>query len=125
MISHAIIAGFLARMQDPEPILAAYSVSFAFHATLGSPVWACQIVFLSFVRDKQTMWKLAKFGMQAFATVAWFWLLLSVTPLGDWTFTELFGVSDEVARQAKLCLLLSIIIPPTSIQRMTLTCASW
>ncbi len=117
MISHAIIAGFLARMHDPEPILAAYSVSFAFHATLGSPVWACQIVFLSFVRDKQTMWKLAKFGLQAFASVAWIWLLLSVTPLGDWTFRELFGVSDEVATQAKLCLLLSIVIPPTSILR--------
>ena len=117
MISHAIIAGFLARMHDPEPILAAYSVSFAFHATLGSPVWACQIVFLSFVRDKQTMWKLAKFGLQAFASVAWIWLLLSVTPMGDWTFRELFGVSDEVATQAKLCLLLSIVIPPTSILR--------
>jgi progressive ankylosis protein len=117
MISHAIIAAFLARMEHPEPVLAAYSVSFAFHATLGAPVWACQIVFLSFMRDRQTIRRLFTFGLQAFASVAWLWLLLSITPMGDWVFRELFGVSEEVATQAKLCLLLSIIIPPTSILR--------
>ena len=52
MLSHAVISAFLARMPDPEPILAAYSMAFYLHATLGSPVWACQFVALSYIRDK-------------------------------------------------------------------------
>jgi hypothetical protein len=28
MLSHAVISAFLARMTDPEPILAAYSIAF-------------------------------------------------------------------------------------------------
>ncbi|MED5472405.1 MAG: hypothetical protein VX824_00730, partial [Pseudomonadota bacterium] len=50
MLSHAIISAFLARMPDPEPILAAYSIAFYLHATLGSPVWACQFVAISFIK---------------------------------------------------------------------------
>lgn len=117
MISHAVIAAFLARMPDPEPILAAYSISFAVHATLGSPVWACQIVFLSFVRDRVAVRRLVGFGLQTVASVAWFWLALALTPMGDWFFVELFGVSPAVAAEAKICLLIGLLIPPTSVLR--------
>ena len=51
MLSHAIISAFLARMPNSEPILAAYSIAFYLHATLGSPVWACQFVAISFLKD--------------------------------------------------------------------------
>jgi len=117
MISHAVIAAFLVRMPEPEPILAAYSVAFALHATLGSPVWACQIVFLSFVRDRLAVRRLLTFGMQTVLAVAWIWLILALTPAGDMFLMELFGVSESVAEAAKLCLLVSLWIPPTSILR--------
>jgi progressive ankylosis protein len=117
MISHAIVAAFLARMDNPQPILAAYSVSFAVHGMLGSPVWACQIIFLSYIRDRWSMLRLAMFGLQAFASVLWIWLALAVTPLGDWFFKELFGVSQSVADSAKLCMLAALLIPPSSIIR--------
>ena len=58
MISHAVISAFLARMSDPEPILAAYSISFYLHATLGSPIWACQFVAVSFIKDRASMKRL-------------------------------------------------------------------
>lgn len=117
MISHAVIAAFLARMSAPEPILAAYSISFVVHATLGSPVWACQIVFLSFIRDQAAVRRLAVFGFQTVASIAWLWLLLSLTPFGDVFFMDLFGVSQSVATEAKICLLIGLLIPPTSVLR--------
>ena len=117
MISHAVIAAFLARMPEPEPILAAYSVAFALHATLGSPVWACQIVFLSFVRDRLAVRRLFAFGMQTVMAVAGIWLILSLTPVGEIFLMNVFGVSRPVAEAAKLCLLVSLWIPPTSVVR--------
>lgn len=117
MISHAVIAAFLVRMPDPETILAAYAVAFALHATLGSPVWACQIVFLSFIRDRLAVRRLFAFGMQTVLAIAWIWLILSLTPVGDMFLTGVFGVSKPVAEAAKLCLLVSLWIPPTSVIR--------
>ncbi|MEM7252531.1 MAG: hypothetical protein AAF493_14035 [Pseudomonadota bacterium] len=117
MIAHAVVAAFLARMEHAEPILAAYSVSFAVHGMLGSPVWACQIIFLSYIRDRRSMLRLGLFGLQAYGSVAWFWLALAITPLGNWFFEGLFNVSPPVAEDAKLCMLAAMIIPLSSIVR--------
>lgn len=117
MFSHAVIAAFLARMDNPEAILAAYSVSFYFHATLGSPVWACQIVFLSFIRDKASVRRLMKFGFQTVLSVAWIWLLVALTPVGDWFFGDFFGQSADIATSAKACLLIGLAVPPITVFR--------
>ena len=82
MLSHAIISAFLARMPDPEPILAAYSIAFYLHATLGSPVWACQFVAISFIRDRASVIRLFIFSIQTFLLVGWLWALIALTPLG-------------------------------------------
>jgi O-antigen/teichoic acid export membrane protein len=112
MLSHAVISAFLARMQNPEPILAAYSIAFYLHATLGSPVWACQFVAISYIRDKVSMRRLLIFSMQAFAIVGWFWLLIALTPVGTGFFTSVFGASEAVAREAQRCMLISTLIVP-------------
>ncbi|MCP5155264.1 MAG: hypothetical protein H6983_13930 [Ectothiorhodospiraceae bacterium] len=117
MISHAVITAFLARMPDPEPVIAAYSISFHFHATLGSPVWACQIVAISFIRDRASMRHLLRFSLQVAASITWFWFLVGLTPLGDWFFTTLFGASPEVAAAAKVCMLVAFLIIPCAIFR--------
>lgn len=117
MISHAVIAAFLARMPDPEPVLAAYSISFYFHALLGSPVWACQIVFLSYIKDRASVHQLGRFGLQVMAVVAVPWLLIGLTPLGDWFFGSFFGTSESVARVAKICFLVGLVIPAVAIAR--------
>ncbi len=112
MLSHAVISAFLARMPDPEPILAAYSMAFYLHATMGSPVWACQFVALSYIRDKASMRRLLLFSMQAFAAVGWFWALIALTPFGPAFFESVFGASPEVAREAQLCTLVSTLVVP-------------
>ena len=105
MISHAVISAFLARMADPEPILAAYSIAFYFHATLGSPVWACQFVAVSYIRDRASMRRLLLFSLQVGAGVSLIMLVVGLTPAGDWLFRTLFGAGPEVARAARRCTL--------------------
>jgi O-antigen/teichoic acid export membrane protein len=112
MLSHAVIAAFLARMVDPEPILAAYSIAFYLHATLGSPVWACQFVALSYIRDKASVRRLLLFSVQTFLLVGWFWLLIALTPFGAAFFRTLFGASQAVAEVAQRCMLVSTLIVP-------------
>lgn len=116
-ISHAVISAFLARMADPEPILAAYSISFYMHATLGSPVWALQIVAVSYIRDKASIRRLGTFSIQVVASIAWLWLLISFTSVGDWLCQTLFGASAEVTAAAKLCMFVSFLVVPLSIVR--------
>ena len=106
MISHAIISAFLARMTDPEPILAAYSISFYFHATLGSPIWACQFVAVSFIKDRASMRRLLMFSLQVAAVVSALLLVVGLTPAGDWLFRTLFGAGPEVVDAAQRCTLI-------------------
>ena len=112
MLSHAIISAFLARMPNSEPILAAYSIAFYLHATLGSPVWACQFVAISFLKDRASTIRLLIFSSQTFLLVAWFWALIGLTPLGITFFVEIFGTSINVAKEAQLCILISTLIVP-------------
>ena len=106
MISHAVISAFLARMSDPEPILAAYSIAFYFHATIGSPIWACQFVAVSFIRDRASMYRLLHFSLQVAAVISLLMLAVGLTPLGDWLFRTLFGAGPEVAAAAQRCALI-------------------
>ena len=117
MLSHAMVVAFLARMPDPAPVLAAFSIAFYLHATIGSPVWACQIVALSFIRDRASLRTLLIFSFQTAALVAWIWFLIGATPVGDWFFTTLFGASESVARSAKLCTLIAFFMVPCVLVR--------
>ena len=117
MISHAVVTAFLARMPEPQAVLAAYSVSFYTHAVLGSPVWALQIIVLSFIRDRASLHRLARFGALLVCAVVAAQLLLGLTPLGDWFFGGLFGVRPAVAAEAKRCMVVSIVVLPASVLR--------
>jgi len=117
MISHAVVNAFLARMPDPQPVLAAYSVAFYTHAVLGSPLWAMQIIVLTYIKDRASVYRLGQFGLIFFAAIAAAQLALGLTPLGDWFFGDLFGTRAEVTRQAKLCMVVSVAVLPVSILR--------
>ena len=110
MISHAIISAFLARMSDPEPILAAYSIAFYFHATIGSPIWACQFVAVSFIRDRASMHRLLAFSLQVAGVICLIMLAVGLTPLGTWLFRTPFGASPEVAAAAQRCALIFTLV---------------
>jgi Na+-driven multidrug efflux pump len=117
MISHAVVTAFLARMPEPQAVLAAYSVSFYTHAVLGSPIWALQIIVLSFIRDRASVHRLAQFGIAQMVVIAAAQFVLGFTALGDWFFQDVFGTRPEVASQAKLCMVVSALVLPAAIAR--------
>ena len=121
-ISHAAVAAFLARMSDPEPILAAYSSAFYMHSTLGSPMWALQLVFLSFIKDRASVFHLARFSVLVLMSIGWMWIVICFTPAGDWLIQSLFGASAEVAGAARLCMFLSLLGIPIFVVRAFCYC---
>ena len=118
MFSHAIVAGFLARFPDPTPVLAAYSIAFFFHSMMGSPVWACQMVSLSFMRCRRTARRMFFFCWQVIAAIGWVWLVLGLTSVGDWFFGSVMGLGPEIVESAKLCILVMILMLPLVAIRM-------
>jgi hypothetical protein len=117
MISHAVVTAFLARMPEPQAVLAAYSVAFYTHAVLGSPVWALQIIVLSFIRDRASVHRLLRYGMLLACLVAAAQLVLGLTTLGEWFFQDLFGLRPGVAAAAQRCMVVSIVVLPASVLR--------
>lgn len=105
MISHAIITAFLARMEDPESALAAYSIAFYLHATLGSPLWACQTIAVTYVRDRASFHRMLWFSTWMGLAMLALWLAIGFTSLGDWAYGTLFGAGEDVVRAAKNCTL--------------------
>ena len=106
MISHLIISAFLARMEDPESVLAAYSIAFYLHATLGSPLWACQMISVIYIRDRASFMRMLSFSTWVGGVLLLLWLAIGATQLGDWVYGTLFGAGDEVVRAAKNCTLI-------------------
>ena len=119
MFSHAIVAAFLARMPDPAPVLAAYSIAFFFHSMAGSPVWACQMVSLSFMRCRRTAKRMLVFTWQVIGAVGWIWLVLGLTPAGEWFFGTLIGLGPKVVESARDCVLvMSLMLPLVAIRML-------
>lgn len=110
MISHAIISAVLARMDDPESALAAYSISFHLTATLGSPLWACQVIAVSYIRDRASFWRMMSFSVWIGLPLSVAWCLIGITPMGDWVYGTLFGAGPEVVRAAKICTLIFTVM---------------
>ena len=110
MISHAIISAVLARMDDPESALAAYSIAFHLNATLGSPLWACQVIAVSYIRDRASFWRMISFSVWLGLPLMVIWCLIGATPLGDWVYGTLFGAGPEVVHAAKICTLIFVVM---------------
>ncbi len=117
MISHAIIAGSLARMPDPVSAIAAYSVAFFFHTTFGSPLWACQMVSISFIPTRASVRRMLKFSFVIMCAIGWAWVALGITPLGDWLFGSVFGLGPEIVPAAKDSILVMTLMLPTVLLR--------
>ena len=77
-----------------------------FHATIGSPIWACQFVAVSFIRDRASMYRLLQFSLQVAGVITLVMLAVGLTPLGIWLFRTLFGAGPEVAAAAQRCALI-------------------
>jgi hypothetical protein len=75
------------------------------------------MISLAFLTDRRSVVRLFRFNMTvALLVFAQGWLL-ALTPLGDWLFRDLMGASAEVARRAKVSVLIFMLIPPVTVFR--------
>jgi Na+-driven multidrug efflux pump len=99
-ISHSMVNAFLARLGDPTTTLAAFSVAFAFNASVSSMMGVGVQAGLSFITDKRSVWRVARFYFAISMVLFIFIEVVALTPIGTWLFGEVIGASPEVTRLA-------------------------
>lgn len=102
MISHSVVHAALARQPDAELALAGYNAAHSMHQMIGGLVWSATMTSLAFVDTRNGTRRLVYF----YQWVAWgisLSLLFFVTsPIGDWFFRELVGMSAAAALEARI-----------------------
>jgi O-antigen/teichoic acid export membrane protein len=100
-VSHSMVHAFLARLPDATTTLAAITVAFSFNTTFSSMQGVSTPAGIAYIKDKPSFWRVVRF--YSIVSLIPFVIIESValTPLGDWLFRDLIGVSEEVTRLAK------------------------
>ena len=112
MISKSVINAFLARMDDSSIVLAAFHSAFTLYYMIASGTEVCSLLTLSYLRSRRALAHLLRF-MGVIVAVPWaIAQVLAFTPVGDFAFQTLFGISDAAVAEAKTAtFLLSLSAP--------------
>ena len=117
MLSHSVIHGALARLPDAQTTLAAYSLAFYTHASLGSPFWASHLIGLAFIKKHSDLKAVYTFQALLVLAGSWFWLLLGLTPVGHFFFGVLLGAPPTIVLQAQRAMTIFWFNIPMAITR--------
>ena len=117
MISKSVINAFLARMDDSSIVLAAFHSAFTLYYSIASGTEVCSLLTLSYLRSRRALAHLLRF-MGVIVAVPWaIAQVLAFTPVGDFAFQTLFGISDAAVVQAKTATFLLSLSAPILICR--------
>jgi len=110
-ISHTIINGALARLDDYITALAGMSVALVVHLFIASPSYQNHTITIAMVRGRKS-----QFGVLIFITlvalyVATMLSLIAFTPVGDFVLIEILGTPPEIAVEAKKALYILAFLP--------------
>ncbi|MDH4246259.1 MAG: hypothetical protein OEW39_00400 [Deltaproteobacteria bacterium] len=117
VLSQTSIHAFIARLEAPAVSLAAFATAFAFHTTLGSPLWSLPMIAVSFLNSRQAARQLIVFVLPVLVATLVVDLLVTFTSLGDWLFGSVFGGSAAVVEQARYAVLLMYPVMPLVVVR--------
>ncbi len=110
-VSHSIINGALARLEDFVTALAAFSVAMVLHLFVASPSYQNHTVTIAMVRGRQSLKGTILFVLLVAAYVSLMLALIAFTPVGDFVLGRLLGVTGEVARGARSVLGILVFLP--------------
>ena len=117
MISKSVINAFLARMDDSSIVLAAFHSAFTLYYCIASGTEVCSLLTLSYMRSRRALGHLLRF-MGIIVAVPWaIAQVLAFTPVGDFAFQTLFGISDAAVSEAKTATFLLSLSAPILICR--------
>ena len=117
MISKSVINAFLARMDDSSIALAAFHSAFTLYYSIASGTEVCSLLTLSYLRSRRALGHLLRF-MVIIVAVPWAVAqVLAFTPVGDFAFRMLFGISDAAVAEARTATFLLSLSAPILICR--------
>ncbi|SDZ91471.1 Na+-driven multidrug efflux pump [Desulfuromusa kysingii] len=110
-VSHTIINGALARLDDYVTALAGMSVALVVHLFVGSPSYQNHTITMTMVRGRKSMISVLIFIGLIATYVAVFLSLIAFTPLGDLVLIQLLGTPPLIAAEAKKALYILAFLP--------------
>lgn len=110
-VSHTVINGALARLEDFVTALAGMSVAMVIHLFVASPSYQNHTVTIAMVRGRKSMRSVLIFVGLVASYVALMLGLIAFTPLGDLVLSRLLGAPAEVATAAKEALHILFFLP--------------
>ncbi len=110
-ISHTVINGALARLDDYVTALAGMSVALVVHLFIASPSYQNHTITIAMVRGRKSLVGVLIFIGLVAVYVAVMLSLIAFTPLGNLILIKLLGTPAEVAVEAKKALYILAILP--------------
>jgi len=101
----------LGRTGDPALALAGYAVGFSVSVVCNAPVLTARVVTAGLARTPQAYAAVAGVMRWLGLALSGLALVLALLPPGEWLFLDLLGTPVQIARQARLVLLLQAPIP--------------
>ena len=110
-ISHTVINGALARLDDYITALAGMSVALVVHLFIASPSYQNHTITIAMVRGRKSLIGVLIFIGLVAMYVAVMLSLIAFTPLGDLVLIKLLGTPAAVAMEAKKALYILAFLP--------------
>jgi len=110
-VSHTIINGALARLDDYVTALAGMSVALVIHLFVASPSYQNHTVTIAMVRGRRSLRSVLIFVGLVASYVAVMLVLIAFSPLGDLVLVKLLGAPPQVARAAREALYILALLP--------------
>lgn len=110
-VSHTIINGGLARLDDYVTALAGMSVAMVVHLFIASAAYQNHTITIAMASGRQSMRGVLLFVGLAATYIGLMLALIAYTPLGDLVFIDLLGVPPAIAAAAREALQLMAFLP--------------
>lgn len=110
-ISHTVINGALARLDDYVTALAGFSVAMVVHLFVASPSYQNHTITIAMVRGRGSLRSVLLFVLVIAVWVALMLGLMAFSPLGLWVLGRLLGAPPEVVDQARAALGILFLLP--------------
>lgn len=110
-VSHSIINGALARLDDFITALAAFSVAMVLHLFVASPSYQNHTVTIAMVRGRSSLRGTIVFVLLVACYVSVMLGLLAFSPVGVWILERVLGVEPNIAEGARKVLGFLVFLP--------------
>lgn len=110
-ISHTIINGALARLDDYVTALAGISVALVVHLFIASPSYQNHTITIAMVRGRKSLIGVLTFIVLIAAYVAIMLSLIAFSPFGDFVLIKILGTPADVATEARKALYIMAFLP--------------